>query len=116
MRLSDRKIEFNQTFIVPKDETVSFDLVIAGQQLAIEIGFLDKSDNSTNPVSWVFANGKLRMTFVGIAPGVTPSLLKLPFRLGTFGGVQFGFLFSVHNIQDTHILHIVFLSGGTYDE
>lgn len=116
MQLGNRSVVFNQTFIVPKDEALAFDLTVLGQVIGIEITFPEKPPKAEGPVSWVFSDGKLRMTFGGIAPGVSPSVLRKPFKLGILGHVPFGFLFSVHNVEGSHILHITFLSGGTYDE
>ena len=113
MKIGSRTIILNETFIIPRDELVSFQITPPSGEISVEVSF---PEHLSNPVSWEFKDGLLKMQFAPMQPSVSPVVLKKPFKLGSVSGSLLGFTFMIQNVAGNHILHITFLSGGSYDE
>jgi len=115
MKIGGREVVLNERMIVPEGESVELDLRVGAAFIPIEIGFVDAPE-SANPVSWRSEGGRLKMTFSGFAGRGLGSVLRKPFKLGIVNGVKFGFTFALSNVSGSHLLDLVVMTGGDYDE
>lgn len=105
----------NERMIVSAGEHVETELNVGGVAIAIYIKFVDDLVAAA-PVSWTFDAGRLVMTFSGFSGRSIASVLKKPFRLGVISGQKVGFSFALSNVSGSHLLDLIIMAGGEYDD
>lgn len=116
LHIGNREIIFDHTFIIPKGEEASMDVVIKDTPIKVII-FFDPQDIPVEKrtVSWEFKNSELRITFLGWKHSLGTSLLK-PGKLGVIKDTPFGFNIAHFLVGKTNLAHFQIYVGGDYNE
>ncbi|MHB1123318.1 MAG: hypothetical protein ACYC0T_11435 [Ramlibacter sp.] len=113
--IGSRSVIFNERLIVPDGETARFSVLIERTLLSFEVCFLINAPSKT-PVEWAVTEGVLRMTFSAPPGTFGPLVLKTPARLGVIDGHPIGFTFELLAQHGSHVLQLIVMKGGNYDE
>lgn len=115
MKIGNREVIFNQSLIVTRGELVEFDLCVVGQSMEFRMTFIE--DVSKDPVSWTVEGNRVIMTFANWATrGAIMATLKTPFKLGVINGTPFGFQVACTSSGKVYDAHLIFMTGGEFDE
>jgi len=116
MKIGNREVVYNQSFIASKDEMIEIEFMVDNQLINIAFQFVE--GNSQDPVTWKADGTKLIMTFSNwaVRSGAFAGSLKKPFKIGVINNIPFGFQVSCIVSVDVYIGNIIFMSGGIYDE
>jgi len=114
LKLDEKEIVLNESFIVPDGSCVTFDVAVEGND-AIKMKLSFKPEGASPRVDWQLeADNRLHITFQGWVSSLGTSLKK-PARVGqTINGSAIGFMAYHHRIGDTNRVDFHVLLGGNY--
>lgn len=115
MKIGGRDVVLNERMIVSAGEYAETELKVGAVVIPVRIDFVDVLESAA-PVSWTFNNGKLVMTFSGFSGRGLANVLKKPFKLGVIAGQKVGFTFALSNVSGSHLLDLIMMAGGEFDE
>lgn len=115
IKLNNRTRIFADSFLIPKEEKLSFKVSILNTDINFILNFKDDSKESKATGSWTFENDTLNMVFSGWKSPLGASL-KRPNKLGTIKNEPFGFNMIVFNVGEVYFVHFEIYSGGEYND
>lgn len=116
VQIGNRTVIFNERLIVPAGERVKISVLVGRSILPIEVGFRPYS-SSNSAVSWSYQTpGGLLMWFSAPTFASDPLVLKKPFKIGVIDDTTVGFTFELAAHQGIHVLQLIVMTGGEYDE
>jgi hypothetical protein len=115
IKIENRTVVFNETLIIPKNESATIETEINGTKVIFEIRFTPASEPGKSKVSWTAIENSIQMTFDGWI-STLGTAINHPTKIGELNSVPLGFIATHQRIGETDILHFQILMGGLYEQ
>jgi hypothetical protein len=110
MKIGGREVILNERLIVPKGESVVFDLIVEKDKFPIEISIIESANGRGNLNTNVI-NGKLFIEICVASVSLVTSIPKpIPFGV-TEDNESYGFTFAITRAEESYLLDFLVMIG-----